>query len=146
MNQKYFTRDRIFNLLSSIVGTAAVFILPKITTVFVVVTWVGISIYGAFTLFGEYILLEGSGRTGVYAAVIAIRQNKKKHGPIGQALDHVPPAVFAGAWIWNAHLFIGATIGFLWIISVLQVSRYLYVWRQLDEKVKKTFLKAVQKD
>lgn len=145
MNQKYFTRDRIFNLLSSITGTAAIFALSQIT-VFATITWVGIFVYGAFTLFGEYILLEGSGRTGVYAAVIAIRQNKKKHGPIGQALDHVPPTVFAGAWIWNSHLFIGSAIGFLWITSVLQISRYLYVWRQLDEKAKKTFLKAVQKN
>ena len=143
MNQKYFTRDRIFNLLSSIVGTAGIFALPQIS-IFATITWVGIFVYGTFTLFGEYILLEGSGRTGVYAAVIAIRQNKKKHGPIGQALDHVPPAVFAGAWIWNSQLLIGAAIGFLWIVSVFQVSRYLYVWRHLDEEVKKAFLKAVQ--
>jgi len=78
MSQKLFTRDRIFNLLSSILGTAVVFALPKITTVLITVTWIVIAIYGAFTLFGEYVLLEGSGRTGVYAAVIAIRQNKKK--------------------------------------------------------------------
>ena len=144
MNQKLFTRDRIFNLVASILGTATIFVIREITPLVTITSWIGISVYGAFTLFGEYILYEGSGRTGVYAAVIAIRQNKKKHGPIGQALDHVPPAVFAGAWIWNSHLLIGAAIGFLWIISVFQVSRYLYVWRHLDEEVKKAFLKSVQ--
>lgn len=71
---------------------------------------------------------------------------KKKGGLLGDILDHVPMAVYAGSWIWNTYLITGGLIGLIWIVGAIQVNYSLYFWNQFNDEDKKILLEIVRND